>query len=110
MEWMRGRQGGCGGWSWLVEVNGFRVNRQEFNLHREFVHEDGLTTSELIEGTDAGEDVEDGVMVFDAVVSDEWEGDIAVVGVDALVSLGGFGVGIDGEELRGDGCGVHSGA
>lgn len=88
-------------------MNGFRVNRQQFNLHREFVHKDGLTARELVEGTDAGEDVEDGVMVFDAVVGDEWEGDVAVVGVDALVPLGGFRVGVDGEELGGDGCGVH---
>ncbi len=91
-------------------MNGFRVNRQEFNLHREFVHEDGLTARELVEGTDAGEDIENGVMVFDAVVGDEREGDVAVVGVDAFVPLSGFRVGIDGEELRGDGCGVHSGA
>ena len=91
-------------------MNGFRVDRQEFNLHRELVHEDGLTALKLVEGTDAGEDIENGVMVFDAVVGDEGKGDVAVVGVDSLVSLGGFGVGIDGEELRGDGCGVHSGA
>ncbi len=91
-------------------MNGFRVNRQEFNLHREFVHEDGLTALKLVEGTDAGEDVEDGVVVFDAVVSHQREGDVAVVGVDALVPLGGFGVGVDGEELGGDGCWVHSGA
>lgn len=91
-------------------MNGFGVNRQEFNLHREFVYEDGLTAVELVEGTDAGEDVEDCVMVFDAVVGDEGKGDVAVVGVDSLVPLGGFGVGIDGEELGGDGCGVHSGA
>lgn len=91
-------------------MNGFRVNRQEFNLHRELVHEDGLTAVELVEGTDSGEDVEDCVVVFDAVVSHQGEGDVTVVGVDSFVPLGGFGVGVDGEELRGDGCGVHSGA
>ena len=80
-------------------MNGFRVNRKKFNFHREFVHEDGLTAGELVEGTNAGEDVENGVVVFDAVVSDEREGDVAVVGVDALVPLGGFRVGVDGEEL-----------
>lgn len=50
------------------------------------------------------------MVVFDAVVSHQGEGDVAVVGVDSFVPLGGFRVGIDGEELRGDGCGVHSGA
>ena len=88
-------------------MNGLRVEGKEFDLHREFVYEDGLTASELVEGTDAGEDVEDGVVVFDTVVGDEWEGDVAVVGVDSFVPLGGFSVGIDGEELRGDGGGVH---
>ena len=91
-------------------MNGFRVNWEKFNLHREFVHEDGLTAGELVEGTNAGEDVENGVVVFDAVVGDEREGDVAVIGVDSFVPLGGFGVGDDGEELRGDGCGVHRGA
>lgn len=43
--------------SWLVEVNGFGVYGKEFNLHREFVYEDGLTAVELVEGTDSGEDV-----------------------------------------------------
>jgi len=80
------------------------------NSNREFVHEDGLTALELVEGTDTRKDIQNGVVVFDAVVGDEWEGDVAVVGVDAFVPLGGFGVGVDGEELRGDGCGVHSGA
>lgn len=91
-------------------MNGFGVNRQEFNLYREFVYEDGLTAVELVEGTDARENVENGVVVFDAVVGDEREGDVAVVSVDSFVPLGGFRVGIDGEELGGDGCGVHSGA
>lgn len=91
-------------------MDGFGVNREKFNLHREFVYEDGLTAVELVEGTDSGEDVENGVVVFDAVVGDEGKGDVAVVGVDAFVPLGGFGVGIDGEELGRDGCGVHSGA
>lgn len=50
------------------------------------------------------------MVVFDAVVGDEWEGDVAVVGVDSFIAFCGFGVGIDGEELGRDGCGVHSGA
>jgi len=91
-------------------VNGFRVNRQEFNLHREFVHEDGLTALKLVEGTDTRKDIQNGVVVFDPVVCHQREGNVAVVGVDAFVPLGGFGVGFDGEELGGDGCGVHSGA
>jgi len=76
--------------SWLVKVNGFRVDWQKFNLHREFVHEDRLTAHELVEGTNAGEDVENGVVVFNAVVGDEREGDVAVVSVDSFVPLGGF--------------------
>jgi hypothetical protein len=93
--------------SWFVKVHGFRVNREKFNLHCEFVHEDRLAALKLIEGTNSREDVEDGVVVFNAVVEHQWEGDVAVVSVDSLVSLSGFGVGIDGEELGGDRCGVH---
>lgn len=91
-------------------MDGFGVNREKFNLHREFVYEDGLTAVELVEGTDSGEDVENGVVVFDAVVSHQGEGDVAVVGVDSFIAFCGFGVGIDGEELGRDGCGVHFGA
>ena len=85
--------------SWFVEGHGFRVNREKFNLHCEFVNENGLTARELVEGTDAGEEIQNGVVVFNTVVGDEREGDVTVVGVDSFVPLGGFGVGIDGEEL-----------
>ena len=93
--------------SWLIEVNGFIVDGEEFNLHSEFVYEDGLTALKLVEGTNPGEDVEDCVVVFDAVVGHQGEGNAAVVGMDAFVAFCGFGVGINREELGGDGCGDH---
>ncbi len=89
---------------WLL-VNGKKV---DFNRH--LVYEDRLAALDLVERTNPGEYVNDRVVVFDSTMGNEREGDVAVVGVDAFVTLGGFGVGIDGEELGGDGGWGHNGA
>ena len=83
------------------------VNGKKVDFNRHLVYEDRLAALDLVERTKPGEDVDDRVVVFDSTMGNEREGDVAVVGVDSLIALGGFGVGIDGEELRGDGRRGH---
>ena len=84
-----------------------RVNREKFDFDGHFVNQNRLSPLNLIEGTNSSEEVNDCAVVFHPAKESLRKSDAEVVCVDSLVAFLGFGVGIDGEELGGDGCGVH---